>query len=134
MAERGGSGNRGARGGHSGGRGGGNAGRGGRGGHAGGGGPQKKESIVDLAKYMDKKIYVKYSGGREVIGILKGYDPLLNLVLDDTEEFLRDPEDLSRVTDQKRPLGLVVCRGTALITIAPADGMEEIANPFGQAE
>ena len=28
-------------------------------------------------------------GGREVIGTLKGYDPLVNLVLDDTQEFIK---------------------------------------------
>ncbi|KAJ3143366.1 Sm-like protein lsm7 [Geranomyces variabilis] len=108
-------------------------GRGGRGGH-GGGGHQKKESILDLGKYMDKKIHVKYTGGREVIGTLKGYDQLLNLVLDDTEEFLRDPENDMRIGDRKRTLGLVVCRGTAIIVVAPVDGTEEIANPFNQAE
>jgi U6 snRNA-associated Sm-like protein LSm7 len=56
-------------GGHRGGRG------GGRGGPHGGGGPgnqaggererSKKENILDLGKYMDKKITVKFNGGRE---------------------------------------------------------------------
>lgn len=52
-----------------GGRGGG--GGGGRGAHggAGAGGAQaerpKKENILDLSKYMDKRITVKFSGGRE---------------------------------------------------------------------
>ncbi|KAJ3091878.1 Sm-like protein lsm7 [Quaeritorhiza haematococci] len=107
--------------------------RGGRGGGRGGGpgGPgQRRENILDLTKYMDKKIRVKYGGGREVVGILKGHDQLLNLVLDDTEEYLRDPENTSRITDEKRSLGLVVCRGTSIVLISPVDGMEEIANPF----
>ena len=34
---------------------------------------KKKEPILDLAKYLDKKIRVKFSGGREASGILKGY-------------------------------------------------------------
>lgn len=38
---------------------------------------------------MEKSIRVKFAGGREAAGILKGYDPLLNLVLDNTTEFLR---------------------------------------------
>jgi small nuclear ribonucleoprotein (snRNP)-like protein len=38
---------------------------------------------------MDKMIRVKFSGGREASGFLKGYDPLLNIVLDNTVEFLR---------------------------------------------
>ncbi|KAG0302086.1 Sm-like protein lsm7 [Dissophora globulifera] len=122
-----------------GGRGGGGRGGGGpRGGGRGGGHSAhterpKKESILDLGKYMDQKIRVKYSGGREVVGTLKGYDPLLNLVLDETEEYLRDPED-GRLLDETRTLGLVVCRGPAVILISPMDGTMEIANPFIQEE
>ena len=33
---------------------------------------KKKETILDLSKYLDKKIRVKFSGGREASGILKG--------------------------------------------------------------
>lgn len=50
---------------------------------------KKKESIVDLSRYLEKVIRVKFAGGREVSGILKGYDPLVNLVLDNTTEYLR---------------------------------------------
>lgn len=50
---------------------------------------RRKESILDLSKYLEKSIRVKFAGGREAAGILKGYDPLLNLVLDNTTEFLR---------------------------------------------
>ena len=45
-----------------------------------GGEKKKKESILDLSKYLDKTIRVKFSGGRESSGVLKGFDPLLNLV------------------------------------------------------
>ncbi|KAJ6225412.1 hypothetical protein RDWZM_003957 [Blomia tropicalis] len=95
---------------------------------------KKKESIVDLSKYMDKAIRIKFQGGREATGILKGYDTLLNIVLDNTTEFLRDPDDPFKVTDDTRQLGLVVCRGTTIIAICPIDGMESIANPFIQHE
>jgi U6 snRNA-associated Sm-like protein LSm7 len=69
-----------------------------------------------------------------VSGVLKGYDQLLNLVLDETVEYLRgershakwlcvstwlachaDPEDPTRVTDSTRSLGLVVRRLVALV-------------------
>lgn len=53
---------------------------------------KKKESIVDLSRYLEKIIRVKFAGGREVSGILKGYDPLVNLVLDNTTEYLRGNE------------------------------------------
>jgi U6 snRNA-associated Sm-like protein LSm7 len=39
-----------------------------------------------------------------------------------------------RVTDQTRPLGLIVCRGTSVMLVVPTAGTEEIANPFQQAE
>jgi len=79
---------------------------------------------------MDKKITVKFTGGREVVGTLKGYDALMNLVLDDVEEVMRD-DDNNTTT---RSLGLVVARGTLLVLVSPVDGSEEIANPFVQAE
>jgi hypothetical protein len=47
-------------------------------------------------------------------GILKGYDALLNLVLDNAIEFLRDPEDPTKMTEDTRSLGLIVARGTAI--------------------
>lgn len=49
----------------------------------------KKENILDLAKYMDQRITVKFNGGREATGTLKGYDALMNLVLDDVQEAVR---------------------------------------------
>ncbi|KAK9367573.1 hypothetical protein V1509DRAFT_640630 [Lipomyces kononenkoae] len=96
----------------------------------------KKEAILDLAKYQDREIRVKFAGGREVTGILKGYDQLMNLVLDDVVEHLRGEveEDGQPPEDQTRPLGLVVVRGPLLLLISPTDGSEEIANPFVQNE
>ncbi|CCJ30291.1 unnamed protein product [Pneumocystis jirovecii] len=88
----------------------------------------KKEAILDLAKYKDQKVRVKFAGGREIVGILKGYDLLMNLVLDEVIENLRDED--GNITDQKRQLGLVVIRGTTLILFSPIDGSEEIKNPF----
>lgn len=57
---RGGRGGRGDRGGR-----GGNSDRGGRGGGQAGGAERKKENILDLNKYMDKELTVKFNGGRE---------------------------------------------------------------------
>ncbi|KAL8652317.1 MAG: hypothetical protein Q9226_004319 [Calogaya cf. arnoldii] len=96
----------------------------------------KKENILDLTKYMDKEITVKFNGGREdadekqVVGTLKGYDQLMNLVLDDVKETLRDDAG----NETTRPLGLIVARGTLLVLISPLDGSEQIENPFTQAE
>ena len=81
------------------------------------------------------------------MGILKGYDQLMNLVLDNVEEHLRgilfiifviglltvDPED-GTLLDKTRSLGLVVCRGPTIVLISPTDGVEEIENPFAVQE
>lgn len=63
------------------------AGGGGTGG--GGGGGPRKESIMELAKMMDSTVRVKVTGGREFVGTLKGYDDLVNLVLDEGIEYVR---------------------------------------------
>jgi U6 snRNA-associated Sm-like protein LSm7 len=81
---------------------------------------------------------------------LKGFDPLLNLVLDSTTEYLRDTGEIVQAgknrlsilivgqivdepfkfSEDTRSLGLVVCRGTSVVLICPQDGMESIQNPF----
>ncbi|KAK7538866.1 hypothetical protein IWX49DRAFT_588824 [Phyllosticta citricarpa] len=119
-----------------GGRGGPRGDRGGRGGGRGGANAgqhqdrPKKENILDLAKLMDKEISVKFNAGREVTGTLKGYDQLMNLVLDNVKEIMRDDEG----NESHRSLGLIVARGTLLVLISPLDGSEEIANPFAPPE
>ncbi|KAJ7013014.1 hypothetical protein D5086_002419 [Populus alba] len=94
----------------------------------------RKETVLDLAKFVDKGVQVKLTGGRQVTGTLKGYDQLLNLVLDEAVEFLRDADDPLKTTDQTRRLGLIVCRGTAVMLVSPTDGTDEIANPFVQPD
>lgn len=90
--------------------------------------------LVACAPCSPQEVRVKFTGGREVTGVLKGFDKLLNLVLDDTKEFLKDPEDPYKLLDETRPLGLTVCRGTTVMLICPAEGFEEIANPFLEQE
>jgi len=88
----------------------------------------KREAILDLSKYIGERIRVKFAGGREVTGTLKGFDQLLNLVLDDVEE------EVSFPNPHTRKLGLVILRGPAITVLNPVDGSEEIANPFLGAE
>ena len=82
-------------------------------------------------------------------GTLKGYDQLLNMVLEEAVEYIRgallparmafgcavcipsdphttkrraraDKEDPSKITNDTRKLGLIVCRGTVVMTGARA--------------
>ncbi|THH07582.1 hypothetical protein EW145_g3286 [Phellinidium pouzarii] len=88
----------------------------------------KREAILDLQKYMNERVRVKFTGGREVTGILKGFDQLLNLVLDEVEEQLQEPEPHTRA------LGLVVLRGPTITLLNPVDGSAEIENPFAEQQ
>jgi len=85
----------------------------------------KREAILDLSKYVNERIRVKFTGGREVTGVLKGFDQLLNLVLDDVQEIFQTESEQTT-----RNLGLVVLRGPTITLLSPVDGHEEIANPF----
>eukprot|EP00794_Sanderia_malayensis_P005349 gene5349-6020_t len=40
----------------------------------------------ELKKYMDKKLNLKLNGNRQLQGILRGFDPFMNLVLDEAVE------------------------------------------------
>ncbi len=42
-----------------------------------------------MIQLVDQIVRVKCLGGRELKGALRGYDELVNLVLDDCEEFIR---------------------------------------------
>lgn len=90
----------------------------------------RKETALDLAKFVDKGVQVKLTGGRQVTGTLKGYDQLLNLVLDEAVEYEREQDDPLKLSGKTRQLGLIVCRGTAVMLVSPTDGTDEIANPF----
>ena len=83
-------------------------------------------------------------------GILKGYDQLLNLVLEDVTETMRDTEDHNVLTRHTRKLtsssssssssdnsalpSQLVCRGTAVMVVSLAQGTQEVSNPFGEQE
>ena len=79
-----------------------------------------------------------------VTGILKGYDQLLNLVLEDVTETMRDTEDHNVLTRHTRKLttssndtaapSRLVCRGTAVMVVSLAQGTQEVSNPFGEQE
>ena len=43
----------------------------------------KNTNIYDLAPYINKKVSIIFAGGRKIKGILKSYDTLENMILDD---------------------------------------------------
>ena len=89
--------------------------------------------ILDLNPHMGKKVRVRFQGGREVVGVLKGFDPMVNVVLEDTVEYLRS-DDPYKASGKTRVLGRVVCRGNNVTMCAPEEGYESIENPFAAPE
>ena len=60
--------------------------------------------------------------------------PVREITPDICSLILIDPDDPYKLSEDTRGLGIVVCRGTAVVLICPVDGMEAIANPFVQQE
>eukprot|EP00511_Aplanochytrium_stocchinoi_P001235 CAMPEP_0204830324 /NCGR_PEP_ID=MMETSP1346-20131115/8469_1 /ASSEMBLY_ACC=CAM_ASM_000771 /TAXON_ID=215587 /ORGANISM="Aplanochytrium stocchinoi, Strain GSBS06" /LENGTH=77 /DNA_ID=CAMNT_0051960501 /DNA_START=295 /DNA_END=528 /DNA_ORIENTATION=- len=67
----------------------------------------------DLKKYMDKRLSIKLNADRKVVGVLRGFDQFMNLVLDEAEE--QDSET------QVNSLGMIVIRGNSVIQIECLD-------------
>ncbi|CAJ1055109.1 small nuclear ribonucleoprotein G [Xyrichtys novacula] len=63
----------------------------------------------ELKKFMDKKLSLKLNGGRHVQGILRGFDPFMNLVVDDSIEM--------GPGGQQNSIGMVVIRGNSIIML-----------------
>jgi len=66
-----------------------------------------KAATPELKKYMDKHLFVQLNGSRKVTGVLRGYDPFMNIVLDDTVEEVSASE--------RRNVGMVVIRGNSIV-------------------
>merc|ERR1712180_29876 len=67
----------------------------------------------ELKKYMDKKLSLKLNGNRTVVGILRGFDPFMNLVVEDAVE-----ETGAQV---KNNIGMVVIRGNSVVLMEALD-------------
>lgn len=67
----------------------------------------------ELKKYMDKRVPLKLNAGRKVTGILREFDPFMNLVVDESFEERKDCEKLN--------IGMVVVRGNNVILLESMD-------------
>lgn len=57
-------------------------------------------TFFTFSRFMDKRMMLKLNGGRCVTGILRGFDPFMNVVIDETVEECRD--------GTKNTIGMVV--------------------------
>lgn len=70
-------------------------------------------TMFDFVAYMDKRVMTKLNGGRVVEGTLRGFDPFMNLVVDDGVEV--------RKTGDRVRIGVVVIRGSSIIMLEALD-------------
>ena len=62
---------------------------------------------------MDKRLFVQLNGSRKVVGVLRGYDVFLNIVLDEAYE--------EKTSGQRIPVGTVVIRGNSVVMMEALD-------------
>eukprot|EP00050_Salpingoeca_kvevrii_P012782 m.24693 g.24693 ORF g.24693 m.24693 type:complete len:65 (+) comp4318_c0_seq1:3-197(+) len=56
---------------------------------------------------MDKRLQLQLNGGRTVTGILRGFDPFMNLVVDQATEVVSP--------DEQKDIGMIVIRGNSVL-------------------
>ncbi|KAF8974835.1 hypothetical protein BGZ46_009670 [Entomortierella lignicola] len=72
-----------------------------------------KAATPELKKYMDKRVFVQLNGARKVTGVLRGFDPFMNLVLDEAVEETNPAE--------KSSIGMIVLRGNSVVVLEALD-------------
>lgn len=73
------------------------------------------QATPELKKYMEKRLFVQLNGNRKVLGVLRGYDLFLNIVLDDALE--------EKPNGEKQRLGMVVIRGNSVVMLEALERM-----------
>uniref|UniRef100_A0A8C5NWH6 Small nuclear ribonucleoprotein G n=1 Tax=Jaculus jaculus TaxID=51337 RepID=A0A8C5NWH6_JACJA len=70
-----------------------------------------KAHTPELKKFMDKKLSLRLNGSRHVqrILILRGFDPFMNLVINECVEMA--------TSGQQNNIGMVVIRGNSIIML-----------------
>lgn len=67
----------------------------------------------ELKRYLEKRVLVQLNGSRKVMGVLRGYDVYLNIVLDDATE--------EKAGGARDHIGMVVIRGNAVVMLEALD-------------
>ncbi|CTQ40989.1 small nuclear ribonucleoprotein G [Babesia microti strain RI] len=65
----------------------------------------KTGPAVDLRRFMEKRLDIYLNGHRHIVGVLRGYDTFMNIVLDNA----------LKIGDEKEELGTVVLRGNSIV-------------------
>lgn len=63
------------------------------------------KSSPDLKRYVEKRVSLKLNANRKVVGVLRGFDQFMNIVLEDAEEVGES---------EKIKIGMIVIRGSSI--------------------
>eukprot|EP00729_Bicosta_minor_P005222 gene5223-10049_t len=74
-----------------------------------------------LETFQDKMVNVVTQDGRVIVGVLKGFDQRVNLILDKSVERVFSSEQ----GVQFEPLGLYIIRGDAVVTVGEIDEVKD---------
>ena len=64
--------------------------------------------MPELTRYLDKRVSLQLNGNRSVVGILRGFDQFMNIVMEDTIE---------QKENKQIQTGTVVIRGNSIIVM-----------------
>lgn len=81
---------------------------------------KKKQSILLLERYVGQNIRIIYENADELVGVLRGFDSNVNMVLTSAVQIREGA---------KRPIGTMLVRGTHVVSILSSDA-RPIANPY----
>ncbi|KAF8290317.1 U6 snRNA-associated Sm-like protein LSm7p [Trypanosoma cruzi] len=82
---------------------------------------RKKEGILALEPHLDRRVVIALEG-KEIHGILKGFDNNINLVMASAELWVKDA--------LLRRIGACVVRGGSLVSVSSGDTTILQHNPF----
>ena len=71
-----------------------------------------------LTAALNKVVILKVRGRREIRGVLRSYDPHLNLYLEDAE-MIHPPDEETNEESVTEQLGNIILRGDNVILISP---------------
>eukprot|EP00035_Acanthoeca_spectabilis_P040113 m.67421 g.67421 ORF g.67421 m.67421 type:complete len:77 (+) comp9864_c0_seq1:1362-1592(+) len=74
-----------------------------------------KATAPELKKYMDKRVQIKLNANRVISGTLRGFDPFMNVVVDQT---------VDESAPDKPEIGMVVIRGNSIVLV---EALERVA-------
>ncbi|VDN37515.1 unnamed protein product [Gongylonema pulchrum] len=66
---------------------------------------------------MDKRMDLKLNGNRSVTGVLRGFDPFMNIVVEDAVENLKN--------GGKNDIGMIVIRGSSIVVMEPKERLDQ---------